>query len=304
MTATQSKPYTTQMKKHKKEGSDSASGRHDVSIGAMIQTLNQQPHQLDVQLIARNPLQAQNFGRRIYSIHHARQIWWLKIHLNHVNRISQQAFLNEINVYRQIAQQNSQVLLPFHIVQFKQPVEREGVWLNTALLVRNSRALFATSPAQLADDQVLQVLLRSLDCLEQLHQLGWIHGDLKVEHFRCYCQRSYLIDLEQASPVSQLNIQSSATPRYMAPEIFHGESKTIQSDLYALGIIWLEWLSQQRLQRKSYLDWAYLHCQQLEVRLPTRFFALESVLKAVLMKNKAQRCLNIYQVKQLLSKIV
>lgn len=47
----------------------------------------------------------------------------------------------------------------------------------------------------------------------------------------------------------------------MAPELFHGANKTVQSDLYALGIVLYEWLTQTRLQANSYHEWAVLHCQ-------------------------------------------
>ena len=57
----------------------------------------------------------------------------------------------------------------------------------------------------------------------------------------------------------------------MAPELFHGTRKNIQSDLYAFGVVLYEWLSQIRLQANTYHDWAVLHCQNLNIQLPDSF---------------------------------
>ena len=255
-------------------------------------------------LIPCNPKQSQSFGRRLFRLRLEREIYWLKAHVNAINHISQQAFLNEVNVYKKLAQSSASFILPFQILnhQFFDGMQED--WLKSQLLIRNSRPLFEIQPLQLTFDQVVVMLIKSLDVLQQMHDLGWLHGDLKAEHFRVYRKKCYLIDLEQASRLDQLNIQNSATPRYMAPELFHGQSKTIQTDLYALGIVWLEWLTQQRLQEKSYMDWAVLHCQRLKVDLPIQFLALKDVLEAMLCKHKQQRCTNIYQIKQILSKVV
>ena len=34
----------------------------------------------------------------------------------------------------------------------------------------------------------------------------------------------------------------NATPRYMAPELFQGQAKSLQSEVYALGIIFMSGL--------------------------------------------------------------
>lgn len=84
---------------------------------------------------------------------------------------------------------------------------------------------------------------------------------LKKEHFRKFKQEFYLIDFEKTRLISSPDPITDATPRYMAPELFHGANKTVQSDLYALGIVLYEWLTQTRLQANSYHEWAVLHCQ-------------------------------------------
>ncbi|MCV9898130.1 UNVERIFIED_CONTAM: protein kinase, partial [Cronobacter sakazakii] len=38
--------------------------------------------------------------------------------------------------------------------------------------------------------------------LAELHELGWIHGDIKKEHFRKFKQKLYLIDFEKTRLIS------------------------------------------------------------------------------------------------------
>lgn len=111
----------------------------------------------------------------------------------------------------------------------------------------------------------------AINKLAELHELGWIHGDVKAEHFRNFQQKPYLIDFEKTRSISSCNTVMDATPRYMAPELFRGGYKSIQSDLYAFGIVLYEWLTQTRLEASSYRDWAVLHCQNLTIQLPTQF---------------------------------
>ncbi|KCX88391.1 tyrosine kinase family protein [Acinetobacter sp. 72431] len=83
-----------------------------------------------------------------------------------------------------------------------------------------------------------------------------------------------------------------ATPRYMAPELFRGGYKSIQSDLYAFGIVLYEWLTQTRLEASSYRDWAVLHCQNLTIQLPTQFLIFLPLLVGLLQKQQQNRFSN------------
>ncbi|WP_445115760.1 protein kinase domain-containing protein [Acinetobacter sp. WZC-1] len=235
-------------------------------------------------------------------------ICWLKFQLAGVNRSSEQAFLNEINCYRHFGELTVEMVLPFEIINLNSCFGFSDQMVEQALLVRHADQLFDISPEQLDWDQLLDRLLKSLDALQQLHDAGYLHGDLKTAHFRMYDQQCYLIDLEQCMPQAQSDVDlssgHSATPRYMAPELFHGRQKSIQSDIYALGLIWLQWLNGQGLQERSYMDWADLHCQQLEVSLALAFRPLESTLRSMLSRVKARRSMNIHQIKQSLSRIL
>jgi len=254
-----------------------------------------------------NSLQSQKFGRRVYQIQQGDHSYWLKLQLKQSNQAYQDSFLHELGVYQQLnrfEKVDQSFLCNFSIFNPYQKFNLKEEVFNQALWIENVPALFATHPNQLELSDIFSTLILSLEVLEQLHDLGYVHGDLKLQHFRIKQQQAVLIDYEQCFHVTDVGVMpNTATPRYMAPELFHAAPKSFATDLYALGIIWLEWLTQRRLTAKSYQDWAILHCQQLEVDLPSRFKIFEAVLKSMLKKKAGQRCTNIYQIKQQLSQI-
>lgn len=262
--------------------------------------------------VAYNSIQSQKFGRRVYQIQQGQQLFWLKLQLKNSNRCYQEHFFNELNCYSELNALETEaqpVLLNFSIFDSFEQFKIDEEVINQALWVEDAPKLFQDLPDLLSLAEIGKRLVLSLDVLEHLHDYGYLHGDIKVEHFRVKDEKSYLIDFEQAVNIAyDANLTyiatHTATPRYMAPELFHAQPKSFQSDIYALGIVWLEWLTQQRLSAKSYQDWAFLHCQQLNVVLPEQFKIFEMVLKEMLMKKTRQRCSNIYQIKQVLSKIV
>ena len=158
------------------------------------------------------------------------------------------------------------------------------------------------NPRQLSRDHVIHIIFKMLNAVEELHQMGWIHADLKASHFLLDGSTCKLIDFEQSQRIGEISCQKAltATPRYMAPELFHGKAKTVQTDLYALGIILLEWLTDQRLQASSYQDWAYLHCQFLKIALPEPFQGFSPLLHGLLAKQKSQRWQNTMAAKRCL----
>ncbi|MDM1765238.1 MULTISPECIES: protein kinase [unclassified Acinetobacter] len=254
-----------------------------------------------------NSARSQSFGRRVYCIESTTGKYWVKQQLAHVNAEYERGFLNELEMYSRLNALESSdhsFLSNFSILDIRNDDQTQSVYLGQQLCVEHTDALFVEHPQFMAFSQVICILKQSLDVLENLHELGFIHGDLKVEHFRQQSERLCLIDFEQTCHLDDVkHMPNTATPRYMAPELFHAQPKSVQTDLYALGIIWLEWLTQEKLQAKSYQDWAFLHCQDLKIELVPKFYALNEILNLLLMKKKQARCTNIYQIKQLLSKI-
>lgn len=221
------------------------------------------------------------------------------------SKAHEQSLENEIRTYQQISELDSTLLAPYELLNVHEQCGLDQSYLTQGLLIADCEALFSKDPNTLTADETVEILRSSLDVLEKLHQISFLHGDLKLEHFRVYEKRTILIDLEQASIFAKLAQQkNTATPRYMAPELFHAAEKSIASDIYALGIIWLQWLTQEKLQAQTYFDWAKLHCQDLKIALPPHFFRFEVVLNGMLTKEKQKRCISFYQIKQLLSENV
>ncbi|WP_111861088.1 protein kinase domain-containing protein [Acinetobacter sp. CFCC 10889] len=263
--------------------------------------------------VAQNSARSQAFGRRVYCVEHGARKTWIKLQLTHVNAEYERGFLNELEIYGKLnylETPDEPILCNFSISDINDQYQKSNnlenieLYLNRDLCVEHAEALFLKSPFELSFAEVLIILHKSLDVLHNLHQLEFIHGDLKVEHFRLTDFGAALIDFEQSCHLDDVRqMPNTATPRYMAPELFHAQPKSLQSDLYALGIIWLEWLTQEKLQAKSYQDWAYLHCQNLKISLIKPFQVFEEVLELMLSKKITQRCTNIYQIKQVLSQI-
>ncbi|TCM67274.1 protein kinase-like protein [Acinetobacter calcoaceticus] len=273
--------------------------------------------------LASNSALSQGLGRRLYLLkadpqqdqHPQAGDAWLKLHLHGYNALSEQSFLHELHCYQhlgQLQQPKKPILLPYQIIDLKQhfdfsqqPILQPS--LDQALLIPDARALFAAVATDLSDDQCLQVMIQSLAVLEHLHSLGYLHADLKIEHFRILDRKCYLIDFEQAVALEHKvlpNVAHTATPRYMAPELFHAQAKSIQSEIYALGIIWYQWLTQHRVQQGSYLDWAVWHCQDFQPQLSGRFKVFEPMLLRMLSKKTSLRYENISEIKQAISRFV
>ena len=257
-------------------------------------------------LILKTKPQSLTFGRSLFSLEYRRQHYWLKTQAGNVNQSYEAGFLNELAFYQQYADQPHSsntmpdFLLPFQVIaHLKMDGQPESG--RAALILSHAEPLF-NDCVGLSLNEIKETLLNVLDVVDQLHQRGWIHADLKREHFVHYQQRVCLIDFEQVQKInSPQNLQSlTATPRYMAPELFHAEEKTVQTDIYALGIIFYEWLTGQRLTAENYQDWAYLHCQRLSIELPEHFAPFEKLLSGMLAKQKEQRFTSINAVKQCL----
>ena len=234
-----------------------------------------------------------------------KQDYWLKVQKAGVSKAHELSLENEIRIYEQISAFDLNVLAPYELVNVHEQCGLDQSYLMQGLLIADGEALFSRDPNTLVSGETVKILLSSLGVLERLHQMSFLHGDLKTEHFRVFENKTVLIDLEQAYTfLKQATQKNTATPRYMAPELFHAAEKSIASDMYALGIIWLQWLNQEKLQAKTYLEWARLHCQDLKIELPVQFLKFEAVLDVMLVKEKKNRCTNFYQIKQLLSENV
>ncbi len=242
------------------------------------------------------------FGRQQYQFQVGQNLYWLKAQVQGISDAHSISFQHELERYKQFDKNISSksVLLPFQIFEQAQLKLRDEV-LSDVLILPHASGLFSTPAENLHLKQINYILWQAIDALELLWQQNWIHADLKREHFVIWQGQCKLIDFEQAMPLHSETLSTlTATPRYMAPELFHGEAKSLASDIYALGIIFLEWLSAVRLQAKTYEEWAYLHCQRLKVELPAQYLVFKDLVSGMLYKQKEARLVDFYRLKSCL----
>ena len=238
-------------------------------------------------------------GRRVFYSFEEHQQYWLKTQTLKSEKVLEDSFQHELEFYLSLThQQAKNITLPYQILSHSAVINHCGIAM-PLLILPHAKCLFAESPQILSIDQIKNKMIQALSTLENLHKAGWLHADLKTEHFVEYDSHAKLIDFEQSIKIEDVaNIRAlNATPRYMAPELFHAEAKSIESDIYALGIIFYEWLNQERPFAKNYYDWAVLHCQKLEIELPEAYLCFKSTLNAMLHKQKKLRLSDISALK-------
>lgn len=209
------------------------------------------------------------------------------------------AFQNEIAMYLQL--QNTDLALPFLTLESAEFQYQSDTNATTLVLPYAHTIDFQ----QFSMAERIVVFINILKCVDGLHDLGFIHGDLKRRHFLRVEQNHnspiQLIDFAQLQPINSVHSshlktvsEMTATPAYMAPELFHGQAKSVQSDLYALGIIFYEILVGEkpytvRGQQNSYQQWATAHCQQEIPMLPKGLQKYQECLDFMLAKQQKNR---------------
>ncbi|AZI43233.1 serine/threonine protein kinase [Deinococcus psychrotolerans] len=91
-------------------------------------------------------------------------------------------------------------------------------------------------------EAALRVLADVTAGVAYLHQQGAVHQDIKTQNVYLSGGRAALGDFGNTYFVSAGG-NISGSPFYMAPEIYHGEASSIQSDVYSLGVLCFELLA-------------------------------------------------------------
>lgn len=118
---------------------------------------------------------------------------------------------------------------------------RAGLWME---LIRGTS--FAELLAQQGPFPTSEVRAIGLDlchALAAVHRHGLIHGDVKLENvMREISGRTVLMDFGASSDVDRApSAVISGSPNYLAPEVLDGQTPSVASDIYALGVL-LFWL--------------------------------------------------------------
>ena len=95
---------------------------------------------------------------------------------------------------------------------------------------------------RLPDDKAVEVAQQLCSGLSAAHAAGVLHRDLKPSNVMLDGKgRARITDFGLAIAASDASGERPAgTPGYMAPELFKGSPPTVQSDLYALGLVLYE----------------------------------------------------------------
>jgi serine/threonine-protein kinase len=97
--------------------------------------------------------------------------------------------------------------------------------------------------------------------LAAAHDRGVLHRDLKPSNVMIDAEgRVRITDFGLAVKPGQGAGEIAGTPAYMAPEQFEGKAVTVQSDLYALGLILYEiYTGKRAFEAESLVDWKSKH---------------------------------------------
>ena len=129
--------------------------------------------------------------------------------------------------------------------------------------------------------QKTRIILQTAYLIDQLHQQGWQHNDIKpsnilikavFEDSARQIDALVLTDFALAERIDnsldyEITRNAAGTPAYLAPECWQGLGATWQSDIYAFGILMYEILMSKRPfaispdSREPPREWAIAHCQ-------------------------------------------
>ena len=170
--------------------------------------------------------------------------------------------------------------------------------------------------SRLTDVQKHHFIVQSALLVAKLHNIGWLHNDIKPSNILLdgfmpnHADNSsitpdlLLTDFALAEAINDDIAQNSdknstgdsaGTPAYLAPERWQGQGATLQSDIYAFGIMMYEILTGERpfkidnQSSEPLREWAIQHCQQPIPTLPLEYSRYQSIINKALAKRVERR---------------
>ena len=160
----------------------------------------------------------------------------------------------------------------------------------------------------LTDTQKHHFINQTAHLIAELHHAGWLHNDIKPNNIlldrrltdegqnRSRMPDLLITDFALAERVdARVESKLAGTPAYLAPERWQGEGATVQSDVYAFGIMMVEILTGRRpfkinpQSSDPMIDWATQHCQHPIPRLPTEYSHYQCIVDGALAKRIEKR---------------
>ncbi|WP_413500600.1 serine/threonine protein kinase [Psychrobacter maritimus] len=170
--------------------------------------------------------------------------------------------------------------------------------------------------SRLTDIQKHHFIVQSALLVAKLHNIGWLHNDIKPSNILLdgfmpnHADNSsitpdlLLTDFALAEAINDDIAQNSdknstgdsaGTPAYLAPERWQGQGATLQSDIYAFGILMYKILTGERPfnidnhSSEPLREWAIQHCQQPVPTLPLEYSGYQSIIDKALAKRVERR---------------
>ena len=156
-------------------------------------------------------------------------------------------------------------------------------------------------------------ITQSAYLIANLHHAGWLHNDIKPSNILLdtSCGSSLLNSADNSSIMPNLlltdfalaqritlaysQLNAAGTPAYLAPERWQGQRATVQSDIYAFGVMMVEILTGKRpFQVSSNSNdklkaWAIEHCQQPIPKLSSEYSRYQYMVDKALAKRVERR---------------
>lgn len=172
--------------------------------------------------------------------------------------------------------------------------------------------LTASKHLSLIASQKHHFITQSAYLIANLHQAGWLHNDIKPSNILIkgahdewsadtmsngLPPRLLLTDFALSQHMTMANSQPNpaGTPAYLAPERWQSQGATVQSDIYAFGVMMVEILTGKRpfqVSANSYdklKTWAIQHCQQPIPTLPSEYSHYQCIVDKALAKREERR---------------
>ena len=158
---------------------------------------------------------------------------------------------------------------------------------------------FLKQYGQLPTDTAIKIVIQTLDGVQHAHSRGILHRDIKAANLMLTPEGSVkLMDFGIARLQGSTRLTRAdrvvGTLEYMAPELLNGAEPSVQSDLYAIGVLLYELLC-GKMPFESSTDITLISQIltkkpiSLRNRIPHLPQSLETILDKLLQKNPAKR---------------
>jgi serine/threonine protein kinase len=154
-------------------------------------------------------------------------------------------------------------------------------------------------PKGLSARQALSLLAQVASALREVHNRGIIHRDIKPGNLMARADGSIVLaDFGIAKRLGNdlghtRHGELYGTPYYISPEQIEGRPATMQSDIYSLGIIFYEMLTNQRpFDAESVSGLIALHVSAPRPNLPEALSEYQGLLDRMVAVDPGNRCRN------------